>query len=123
MQWRFTDKALEKIAEKVDVGERLSFDDGLALEASGDFLGVGALANAVREKKNGNDAFYINNRHINHTNICVNTCRFCAFSRKEGDDGAYAMSIAKVMEDAHKHDGEKLFRVSHSRRPSSRFPL
>ena len=106
MQWRFTDKALEKIAEKVDVGERLSFDDGLALEASGDFLGVGALANAVREKKSGNDAFYINNRHINHTNICVNTCRFCAFSRKEGDDGAYAMSIAKVMEDAHKHDGE-----------------
>lgn len=106
MHFNFTDKKLIPIGEKIDAGERLSREDGLILEKTGDLLGLGALANLIREAKNGDIAYYINNRHINHTNICVNTCRFCAFSKKEGDDGAYAMTIEKIMEEARKQSGE-----------------
>ena len=101
------DNHLKSIAEKVAAGERLSFDDGLALEASSDLLGLGAMANTVRERLNGDKAYYIVNRHINHTNVCVNTCRFCAFSRKEGDADAYTMELEKVMEQAAQSKGER----------------
>jgi len=101
------DKGLRLIAEKVEANERLGFDDGLALEASTDLLGLGVMANIVRERINGDNAYYIVNRHINHTNICVNSCRFCAFSRKEGDEDAYTMELEKVMEQAAKSKGER----------------
>ncbi|MDH4184482.1 MAG: aminofutalosine synthase MqnE [Nitrospinota bacterium] len=103
----YSDSSLEPIAAKVMAGERLSFQDGLALEASQDILGLGALANIVRERLNGDNAYYIVNRHINHTNVCVNTCRFCAFSRKEGDSDAYTMEVEKVMEEARKNQGQR----------------
>ncbi len=102
----FTDPALRPIAEKVAADERLSFDDGLTLNNTHDILGLGRLANVVRERINGKEAFYINNRHINHTNICVNECRFCAFKKKEGDDGAYFMDVDTVMKKTHEWDGE-----------------
>jgi len=101
------DPALRIIAEKVQAGERLSFDDGLALDLTKDVLGLGRLANVVRERINGDNAFFISNRHINHTNVCVNSCRFCAFSRKEKDPGAYTMDIERVLKEAHKYDGER----------------
>ncbi|MGK7346097.1 MAG: aminofutalosine synthase MqnE [Candidatus Nitrospinota bacterium M3_3B_026] len=94
------DPELDRVAERVYSGERLSFDDGLVLERTPDLLGLGALANHVRERKNGDKAYYINNRHINHTNVCVNSCRFCAFSRKKGQEGAYTMRVDQVMEAA-----------------------
>ncbi len=100
------DPKLNRIAEKVAAGERLTFEDGLALDRTSDLLALGELANIVRERINGNSAFYINNRHINHTNVCVNSCRFCAFARKEGDDDAYLMQLDKVLAEAHKYDGE-----------------
>jgi len=103
----FKDKQLRSIAEKVEAGERLGYEDGLALEASADLLGLGAMANTVRERINGDNAYYIVNRHINHTNVCVNTCRFCAFSRKEEDQDAYTMELDNVMEQAAKSKGER----------------
>lgn len=100
------DPELDRVAEKVRAGERLSFDDGFVLERTPDLLGLGALANHVREKKNGGRAYYINNRHINHTNVCVNSCRFCAFSRKEGQEGAYTMMIEDVLKAARAFEGQ-----------------
>jgi aminodeoxyfutalosine synthase len=102
----YSDPSLETIAEKAQAGERLSQDDGLILERTGDLLGLGALANIVRERLNGQKAYYIVNRHINHTNVCVNSCRFCAFSRKEGDAEAYTMEVEKVLEEARKSRGQ-----------------
>ena len=102
-----TDTNLRRVAEKVAAGQRLDFEDGLSLEASNDLLGIGAMANIVRERMNGHNAYYIVNRHINHTNVCVNSCRFCAFSRKEGEADAYTMELEKVMEEARKHKGER----------------
>jgi aminodeoxyfutalosine synthase len=94
------DKRLDIIKSRVENGRRLSFEDGLYLMNSPDLLAVGRMANIVRERKNGDKAYYIINGHINHTNVCVNRCRFCAFSREEGEEGAYTMSLEEVMRKA-----------------------
>src|ERR1700683_2138802 len=83
------DPRLEPIADKVERGERLNFDDGLALYRSGDILAVGWMANLVRERLHGDTAYFNVNRHINPTNVCVAACRLCAFGRKKDAPGAY----------------------------------
>ncbi|MBI5750050.1 MAG: aminofutalosine synthase MqnE [Nitrospinae bacterium] len=95
---------LKKIEEKVNNNQRLSFEDGVTLFNSPDLLTIGCLANIVRERKNGDKAYFISNRHINHTNICVNRCRFCAFSKDSGEDGAYTMSVEDVLSSAGEHN-------------------
>ena len=71
----FDDARLRDIGARVLKGERLSFDDGLVLYSSPDILGVGWMANYVREKMHGNTAYFNVNRHINPTNVCVAACR------------------------------------------------
>jgi len=88
---------LKDILEKVENGERLSFDDGVRLYNSKDILSLGYLANIVRERKNGNLAYFITNAHINYTNICINRCKFCAFSKSKGEDGAYTMTVGEIL--------------------------
>jgi aminodeoxyfutalosine synthase len=90
------DPALQPIYEKVAAGRRLSREDGCTLFGSFDLLGVGRLAQMVRERLHGNKAYYIYNQHINYSNICVNSCRFCAFGRKAGEAGAYEMSLPEI---------------------------
>lgn len=94
------DVRLHPIAEKVLAGERLSFDEGVTLYQSGDVLAVGWLANYVREKINGNVAYFNVNRHINPTNVCVASCRLCAFGRKKGTEGTYTMALEEAWETA-----------------------
>jgi len=94
------DAQLEPIAAKVLAGERLSFDDGLALYGSPDVLAVGWLANYVREKIHGDVAYFNVNRHINPTNVCVAACRLCAFGRKKGAEGSYTMALEQAWETA-----------------------
>ena len=67
----------------MELGERLSFDDGLALYRTGDILALGWMANLVRERLHGDVAYFNVNRHINPTNVCVASCRLCAFGRKK----------------------------------------
>ena len=77
---RATEPTLEPIREKVEAGERLSLDDGVLLDRPDVPLPeVGELANLVRERKNGNAAYYNINTHLNPTNVCVYRCVFCAF--------------------------------------------
>ena len=94
------DVRLRPIAAKVLEGERLSFEDGVALYRSGDILAVGWLANYVREKLHGDVAYFNVNRHINPTNVCVAACRLCAFGRKKGTDGSYTMALEQAWETA-----------------------
>ena len=89
---------LGTIYEKVLVGEHLSFDDGLKLYETPDLLSVGALANIVRERKNGNLAYFNRNQHINYTNICNKGCNFCAFQRLPGQEGGYVYSPEEIRE-------------------------
>jgi aminodeoxyfutalosine synthase len=94
------DSALEPIAEKVRAGERLTFEDGLALYRSGDILAVGWMANLVRERMHGDIAYFNVNRHINPTNVCVASCRLCAFGRKRGAADTYTMALEEAWETA-----------------------
>jgi aminodeoxyfutalosine synthase len=91
---------LSAIRDKVLAGERLSFEDGLALEASTDLFTLGELANIVRERFNGNTAYYNVNTHINPTNVCVYRCDFCAFRADLGEERAYVMTEGQIKERA-----------------------
>ena len=97
-----TDDTLRPIAEKVSAGIQLTYDDGVALYASRDLHGIGRMANFVREKLHGDKAFYNRNRHINYTNVCALSCKFCSFYRKRGEEGAYEMPIDQVIDTAKK---------------------
>jgi aminodeoxyfutalosine synthase len=90
------DARLRAIAARVEAGERLSFDDGVALYRSPDILAVGWMANAVRERMHGDIAYFNVNRHINPTNVCVASCRLCAFGRKKGAAGTYTMALEEA---------------------------
>ena len=94
------DSTLRPIAAKVEAGERLGFDDGLALYRSGDILAIGWMANLVRERLHGDTAYFNVNRHINPTNVCVASCRLCAFGRKKGEAGTYTMALEEAWETA-----------------------
>ncbi len=92
------DPALEPICAKVLAGERLSFDDGLALYRTRDVFTLGELANLVRERLHGRRAYYNINRHINYTNYCVLRCKFCSFyrsfeERRRDESGAQTISL------------------------------
>ncbi len=91
---------LAAIREKVEVGVRLSFDDGLALEASHDLFALGSMANLVRERYNGDFGYYNVNTHINPTNVCVYKCDFCAFRADLNDPRAYVMDRSQILERA-----------------------
>jgi aminodeoxyfutalosine synthase len=93
---RVRDARLEGVREKVLAGRRLSFEDGVALYRSHDLLTLGALANHVREERHGDVAYFVWNTHINHTNVCVATCDFCAFAAKKHEPRAYTMKVDEI---------------------------
>jgi aminodeoxyfutalosine synthase len=95
---RIHDPGLESVREKVLAGQRLSFEDGVALYESHDLLAVGALANHVREQRHGDAAYFVWNTHLNHTNVCVASCDFCAFAAKPDEPRAYTMSLPRIFE-------------------------
>ena len=75
---------LRPIADKVQAGQRISDEDAVLLYRSNELNAIGAIANIIRERKNGNVATYILNRYINYSNICILSCQFCAFGAREG---------------------------------------
>src|SRR5438067_1577965 len=88
---------LRSIAEKVEGQHRLSDADALRLYGATDLNALGAMANAVRERKNGNVATYILNRYINYSNICILSCQFCAFAAKKRDAHAFERSVDEIV--------------------------
>jgi aminodeoxyfutalosine synthase len=94
------DVRLAAIREKVEAGERLSFDEGLFLSESADLFTLGDLANLVRERKNGNFTYYNVNTHLNPTNVCVYRCTFCAFRSDLRSPKGYVMTDDQVLERA-----------------------
>ena len=88
---------LPDIRAKIEAGRRLSFEDGLFLEEHVDLFTLGELANLVRERKNGNVAYYNVNTHLNATNVCVYRCVFCAFRADLKSEKGYVMSDAQIL--------------------------
>jgi len=90
----------DSIRSKVEAGARLSFEDGMWLEEHADLFTLGELANVVRERKNGNFAYYNVNTHLNPTNVCVYRCTFCAFRADLKSPKGYVMSDGEILERA-----------------------
>lgn len=99
-----TASSLPAIRAKVEAGQRLSFDDGLFLAEEADLFTVGELANIVRERKNGNFAYYNVNTHLNATNVCVYRCTFCAFRADLKSPKGYVMTDEQILERAAEAD-------------------
>ena len=90
------DGVLASIGSKVARGERLTLEDGHALYATSDIWGVCALADGVRRRLHGEVTYYNINRHMNYSNVCALSCRFCEFHRKRGDAGAYTHDLEHI---------------------------
>src|SRR5574342_525381 len=93
----FRDQRLAPIWEKVQAGERLSLEDGVAMFASPDLISLGKMAHAVQRARSGDAGDFVVNRQVNPTNICVLSCKFCDFAVKKNEPNAYAMTMAEVL--------------------------
>lgn len=87
---------LRSIYEKVREGERITDAEALILYGAPDLNVVGAIANLVRERKNGNVATYVLNRYINYSNLCILSCQFCAFAARKRDPHAFELAIPEI---------------------------
>ena len=96
----------ETIAAKVRNSQRISAAEALTLFNSNDLLAIGELAAQANERRNGKNVFFNVNRHINPTNICVNRCAFCAFSRTAGEEGAYTLALDEICRRAKEAEAE-----------------
>jgi aminodeoxyfutalosine synthase len=91
-------RQFDNIRAKIEAGARVSDAEALSLFASDDLLAVGELAALANARCNGDKVYFNVNRHINYTNICVNRCTFCAFSREAGqDEGSYTLAIRDIL--------------------------
>ena len=104
---------LRRIAEKVKNGERLTDTEGVLLFEKADLPFVGALANLVRERKNGDKTYFNRNFHIEPTNLCIYTCKFCSYSRliKQRGDSSWEYTMEDMMNIVRKYDGEPVTEV------------
>lgn len=107
-----TDPQLKQIGEKILAGERIHFDDGVALFEKASLSFVGALANWVREQKHGNKTYFNRNFHIEPTNVCVFSCKFCSYSRLYAHrDEGWELSIEQMLDIVKKYDGKPVTEV------------
>jgi aminodeoxyfutalosine synthase len=97
---------LDSIREKVEAGERLDFEDGLALLETDDLLALGDLADLARRVRGVGDAVYfVQNLYLNQTNVCRVKCKFCAFAATRRQPHAYTLTAEELVEDAvRQHD-------------------
>jgi aminodeoxyfutalosine synthase len=93
----FHDRALVPIWDKVLRGDRLSLEDGLSLYRTRDFIALGKMAHAVQQSKSGDAVYFVLNQKIEHTNVCVLSCRFCDFAAKKGSPEGYEMTTEEIL--------------------------
>lgn len=91
----------ENVRVKIENGARISDAEAVALFQCHDLLAIGDLAALANLRSNGDKVYFNVNRHINYTNICVNRCTFCAFSREhEAAEGGYTLTLNDILERA-----------------------
>jgi aminodeoxyfutalosine synthase len=103
---------LADIHAKVVARERLSFDDGVRLFASKELMAIGAMANRVRERLHGDDAYFVRNMHLNPTNVCTVDCKFCGFYRPYRDkQQGWAWDLERCLSEVRSRLAEPLTEV------------
>jgi aminodeoxyfutalosine synthase len=106
------DNSLLQIAEKVYNGSRISDEDCLVLFEIADLPFVGALANAIREKLHGNKTYFNRNFHIEPTNVCVFSCKFCSYSKLYANkEEGWELSIDQMLDIVRSYDGKPITEV------------
>ena len=97
---------LDVVRAKVEAGERLDFDDGVALLESDDLLALGELADLARRLRGGtDDVYFVQNMYVSQTNVCRVKCKFCAFAKTTKQEGAYTLTAEELVEDmARQHE-------------------
>jgi aminodeoxyfutalosine synthase len=98
MDIHFRDQKLVPLWEKVRKGDRLTLDDGLILFRSGDLIALGKMADAIKQRISGDAVYFTLNQKIEPSNICSLSCRFCNFSVREGEAGAYDMTVEEIID-------------------------
>src|SRR6266540_2418502 len=91
------DRRLDSMCKKVQTGQLLTREDGILLFETADLHGLGLMADFAKRRLHGEQVFFVLNRYINPTNLCVLSCAFCDFARKKGEDGAFENSIEDVL--------------------------
>ena len=106
------DPELKAIALKVKEGKRITPDEGVYLFEKADTGFLGVLANHVRETKNGNRTYFNRNFHIEPTNVCVFSCKFCSYSRtlKNREEG-WELSEQQIRDIVHSFDNKPVTEV------------
>ena len=104
---------LQAIAKKIYNGERITEGEALELFEKADLSFVGALANFIREKKHGDVTFFNRNFHIEPTNLCIYTCKFCSYSRliKQRGEDSWEYTMDDMMNIIYKYDGQPVTEV------------
>ena len=97
-----SDPRLDAIRAKALAGKRLSIEDGMTLYETPDIWGVFEIADAVRQRLHPGVGYYNINRHLNYSNVCALSCKFCEFYRKKGGEGAYTHDKDSIAAEARK---------------------
>ncbi len=88
---------IQSIEKKVQDGGRIGEEEAHFLFHTPNIHALGRMAEAVRRRWNENKVYYIVNRHINYSNVCIDSCKFCAFARKPGEDGGFEYSLDEML--------------------------
>jgi len=106
------DTQLQEIGEKILAKQRISFEDGVTLFERGSLSYLGTLANWVREQKHGDKTYFNRNFHIEPTNVCVFSCKFCSYSRLYANrEEGWELSIDQMMHIVKSYDGKPVTEV------------
>lgn len=107
-----THAGLKRIAEKVKDAQRITNEECLLLFQEADLPFVGALANYIRERLHGNKTYFNRNFHIEPTNLCVFSCKFCSYSRLYAHkEEGWELSIDQMVDIVKSYDGKPITEV------------
>lgn len=100
-----------KIVDRIRRGDRLTPSDAVSLFGEEDVHALAELANEAKRRRHGSVAYYVRNMHLNYTNICIHSCKFCGFARKPGEKGGWEMDVERVLERAEQLGLDRLTEV------------
>ena len=106
------DATLKNIAEKVNLKQRITDEEGLYLFEKASLSFVGFLANYIRETKHGDITYFNRNFHIEPTNVCVFSCKFCSYSKLYANkEEGWELSIDQMIDIVKSYDGKPINEV------------
>jgi aminodeoxyfutalosine synthase len=109
---KLTSPHLSEILHKIEQEERITPQEGLFLFENATLAELGAMANFIREKKHGDTTYFNRNFHIEPTNVCVFSCKFCSYSRLYANrEEGWELSIDQMLEKVKSYDGQPITEV------------